>query len=46
LNFPRKQRDQIINETVQSYAHRLEYYCQKAPLQWFNFFPYWGKETQ
>ncbi|MFT5659179.1 MAG: putative LPLAT superfamily acyltransferase, partial [Gammaproteobacteria bacterium] len=42
LNFPRKQRDQIINETVQSYAHRLEYYCQKAPLQWFNFFPYWG----
>lgn len=41
LNFPRKQRHGAITEIVQSYANRLEYYCIKAPLQWFNFFPYW-----
>ena len=42
LAFSRKQRSQMIDNTVQAYARRLEYYCLKAPLQWFNFFPYWG----
>jgi len=43
LLIPRKNRAQIIHQTVQSYAARLEYYCKKAPLQWFNFFPFWNK---
>ena len=43
LVFSRKQRSLMIDDTVQSYARRLEYYCLKAPLQWFNFFPYWGE---
>jgi len=37
----RKEREQYVNTAVQQYAHRLEYYCMKAPLQWFNFFPFW-----
>ena len=41
IAFHRKQRDQMINEAVQQYAARLEHYCMKAPLQWFNFFPFW-----
>ena len=39
--FSRKERNQLINKEVQRYASRLEYYCLKAPLQWFNFFPFW-----
>ena len=39
--FPRKERNQMINQAVQRYANRLEHYCIKAPLQWFNFFPFW-----
>ena len=41
LAFNRKQREQLIDEVVQQYAHKLERYCLKAPLQWFNFFPFW-----
>ena len=41
MAFPRKQRNQIVNKAVQRYANRLEHYCMKAPLQWFNFFPFW-----
>ena len=38
----RKHRLQTLNNVVQEYAARLEHYCLKAPLQWFNFFPFWG----
>ena len=41
ITFLRKERNQIINSSVQQYARRLEHYCKKAPLQWFNFFPFW-----
>lgn len=44
LMLPRKQRDEALNEVVQSYAERLQYYCIKAPLQWFNFFPFWNDD--
>ncbi len=43
LIIPRKNRVQSIHNTVQAYANRLQYYCEKAPLQWFNFFPFWNK---
>lgn len=46
LKFSRKHRQQAITEVVQSYAARLEYYCKKAPLQWFNFFDFWGDRAQ
>lgn len=41
IRFSRKDREQTIQKAVQLYAARLEYYCLKAPLQWFNFFPFW-----
>ncbi len=40
----RKKRQEILDESVQRYANRLEHYCLKAPLQWFNFFPYWNDD--
>ncbi len=41
IRFARKEREQAIEKVVQDYATRLEHYCLKAPLQWFNFFPFW-----
>ena len=41
LKSGRKQREKMLNEAVQQYARRLTYYCVKAPLQWFNFSPFW-----
>ena len=39
--FRRGERDKGIHELAAAYAGRLEHYCLKAPLQWFNFFDYW-----
>jgi predicted LPLAT superfamily acyltransferase len=41
LKFPRKTRDQAMQQTIQRYADRLQAYCLKEPLQWFNFFDFW-----
>ncbi|MCX7068228.1 MAG: hypothetical protein NTW85_11115 [Methylococcales bacterium] len=41
LNFPRQTREQSIQKVVQLYADRLQTYCIKEPLQWFNFFDFW-----
>lgn len=41
LQFPRRQRNALLGETIQRYAARLEHYCRLAPLQWFNFFDFW-----
>jgi len=46
LKFNRKERHIAINDVVQGYASRLEYYCLKAPMQWFNFFPFWREKSQ
>jgi len=40
----RKQRAQILDDAVQSFADRVQHYCLQAPLQWFNFFPFWRNE--
>ena len=45
LVFKRKERDQMIDQAVQKYAGRLEQFCLKAPLQWFNFFPFWDDDS-
>ncbi|HKI73299.1 MAG TPA: glycosyl transferase [Pseudomonadales bacterium] len=37
----RASRQKALEEAVRKYARRLEHYCVMAPLQWFNFFPYW-----
>jgi predicted LPLAT superfamily acyltransferase len=41
LNFPRKAREQAMQSVIQCYAERLQAYCLKEPLQWFNFFDFW-----
>ncbi len=41
LKFPRKTREQAMQQIIQRYAERLQAYCLKEPLQWFNFFDFW-----
>jgi predicted LPLAT superfamily acyltransferase len=41
LNLPRKTREQAMQQIIQHYAERLQTYCLKEPLQWFNFFDFW-----
>jgi len=41
----RGQRGEILGKYVQLYAERLQSYCLKTPLQWFNFFPFWLEDT-
>lgn len=38
----RQDRDRIIAEYAQRFARRLEHYLASAPLQWFNFYPFWS----
>ncbi|MBL6985441.1 MAG: hypothetical protein ISR72_00090 [Methylobacter sp.] len=44
LTFPRKTREQAMQQTIQRYAKRLEHYCLTEPLQWFNFFDFWRQD--
>ncbi|MGV8894124.1 MAG: acyltransferase [Burkholderiaceae bacterium] len=37
----RKGRDEALTALVGDYAARLEHYCLRAPLQWFNFYDFW-----
>ena len=41
ISLPRKQREQVLAELATAYAARLEKFCMKAPLQWFNFYDFW-----
>ena len=45
IRIPRgdPQRSQALAALARQYAERLEAYCRIAPLQWFNFYPYWGR---
>jgi len=46
LLLPRQQRQQALQDAVDSYAARLEHYCLLAPLDWFNFFDFWQLAAQ
>ncbi len=41
ITLPRKQRQEALQNVVQQYASRLEYFTLQAPLQWYNFFNFW-----
>lgn len=47
IRIPRSepQRRQMLESLARRYAERLETYCRAAPLQWFNFYPYWRRAT-
>jgi predicted LPLAT superfamily acyltransferase len=38
----RKNSDQDLQRYAQQFATELERQCKNAPLQWFNFYPYWA----
>jgi predicted LPLAT superfamily acyltransferase len=44
LTWRRSQRDQVIAEWAARYAERLGQHCRQAPLQWFNFYPFWKSD--
>ncbi|MCK4840966.1 MAG: hypothetical protein KAT04_03675 [Methylococcales bacterium] len=46
LNFSRKERTAAIQQCVEQYAEKLQYYCVKQPLQWFNFYDFWQVEDE
>jgi predicted LPLAT superfamily acyltransferase len=39
--LPRKDRDGALAELAAEYARRLEYFCRRAPFQWYNFYDFW-----
>jgi predicted LPLAT superfamily acyltransferase len=41
VRVPRQGRDAALAALAADYAKRLEYYCLRAPLQWFNFYDFW-----
>ncbi|WP_028455801.1 LpxL/LpxP family acyltransferase [Chitinilyticum litopenaei] len=38
----RHERDAWMSASAQRFADRLALHCQRAPLQWFNFYPFWA----
>ncbi len=45
IRLPRKPADRgaAIERYARAFAHRLEHHCLQAPLQWFNFYPFWSQ---
>ncbi|HEU4340782.1 MAG TPA: acyltransferase [Candidatus Binatia bacterium] len=41
IRLPQKGRDEALAQLVAEYARRLENFCLRAPLQWFNFYDFW-----
>ena len=44
LHWKRSERDEVIRHWTQRYADQLAQRCLDAPLQWFNFYPFWNKD--
>src|SRR5262245_27192551 len=42
IRLPRTERDRALSDFVAQYAARLEHFCRRAPLQWFNFYQFWN----
>jgi predicted LPLAT superfamily acyltransferase len=45
IRLPRQDRDQALALITAEYARRLEHFCRRAPLQWFNFYDFWSLST-
>jgi len=45
IRLPRQRRDEALTGLVAVYAGRLEHFCLRAPLQWFNFYDFWHLPT-
>ena len=44
IKLPRKDREAALEDLIARFARRLEYYCLRQPLQWFNFFDFWSQD--
>lgn len=44
LHWKRSERDEVIRHWAQRYADQLAQRCLDAPLQWFNFYPFWNED--
>jgi predicted LPLAT superfamily acyltransferase len=45
IKLPRIGRDQALARVAGEYARRLEHFCRRAPLQWFNFYDFWSQSS-
>jgi predicted LPLAT superfamily acyltransferase len=45
IRLPRRGHDEALAKLVGEYASRLEHFCLRAPLQWFNFYDFWHLPT-
>jgi predicted LPLAT superfamily acyltransferase len=43
---PAARRRDELRGLMESFAKRLEHYCQLEPFQWFNFYDYWGEDSE
>jgi predicted LPLAT superfamily acyltransferase len=41
VKLPRKGRDEALAQLAGDYAARLQHYCERSPLEWFNFYDFW-----
>ncbi len=41
VEIERAERESKIQQWVQNYVDRLEFYIKKAPYNWFNFYNFW-----
>jgi predicted LPLAT superfamily acyltransferase len=42
VDLPRRGKDAALAELAAHYARRLEEFCLRDPLQWYNFFDFWS----
>ncbi|HJU84446.1 MAG TPA: glycosyltransferase [Holophagaceae bacterium] len=42
ITLPRKDRDAALRSLLERYAAAVEAQCRRTPLQWFNFYDFWG----
>jgi len=42
-SVPTAERAKVTQERVETFAARLEHFCLREPLQWFNFYDFWAE---
>ncbi|MGH8124772.1 MAG: acyltransferase [Rhodanobacteraceae bacterium] len=45
VELPRVDRNPALDSCIRHYAERLEFHLRKAPLNWFNFYDFWQRQT-
>jgi predicted LPLAT superfamily acyltransferase len=45
IELPRRNREGMLSELAARYAQRLEHHCLRAPVQFYNFFDFWGSNA-